>query len=269
MVATPFASLAKDDRMRRIFITGSTDGLGRGAAQALIDQGHQVVLHARSKERAAALADLAPRAAGVAIGDLSSAAQTRSLAEQVNKIGRMDAVIHNAGIFRESGRGTTEDGHARVLAVNVLAPYLLTKLIERPERLIYLSSSMHRGGEGPLDDIDWSKRRWDTYRAYSESKLYVTTLAFAVARHWPRVFSNAVDPGWVPTKMGGGGAPDDLEQGHVTQVWLASSDEPAAKTSGALWFHRKRQDPAAPSLDPKFQDELMQKLAELTGVKLF
>jgi NAD(P)-dependent dehydrogenase (short-subunit alcohol dehydrogenase family) len=196
MVATPFVSLAKGDRMRRIFITGSTDGLGRGAAQALIDQGHQVVLHARTKERAAALADLAPRAAGVAIGDLSSAAQTRSLAEQVNKIGRMDAVIHNAGIFRESGRGTTEDGHARVLAVNVLAPYLLTKLIERPERLIYLSSSMHRGGEGPLDDIDWNKRSWDTYRAYSESKLYVTTLAFAVARQWPKVFSNAVDPGW-------------------------------------------------------------------------
>jgi NAD(P)-dependent dehydrogenase (short-subunit alcohol dehydrogenase family) len=269
MVATPFVSLAKDDRMRRIFITGSTDGLGRGAAQALIEQGHQVVLHARSKERAAALADLAPRAAGVAIGDLSSAAQTRSLAEQVNKIGRMDAVIHNAGIFRESGRGTTEDGHARVLAVNVLAPYLLTKLIDRPERLIYLSSSMHRGGEGPLDDIDWSKRGWDTFRAYSESKLYVTTLAFAVARQWPKVFSNAVDPGWVPTKMGGGGAPDDLEQGHVTQAWLASSDEPAAKTSGALWFHKKRQEAAAPSLDPKFQDELMAKLAGLTGVKLF
>ncbi len=255
--------------MRRIFITGSTDGLGRGAAEALIGQGHQVVLHARSKERAGALADLSPRAAGVVIGDLSSAAQTRSLADQVNRIGRMDAVIHNAGIFRESGRGNTEDGHARVLAVNVLAPYLLTRLIERPERLIYLSSGMHRGGEGPLDDIDWSKRPWDTFRAYSESKLYVTTLAFAVARHWPKVFSNAVDPGWVPTKMGGSGAPDDLEQGHVTQAWLASSDEPAAKTSGALWFHKKRQDAAASSRDEKFQDELMAKLAALTGVKLF
>ena len=75
--------------MRRVFITGSTDGLGRGAAETLINDGHQVVLHARSKERAAALADLAPRAAGVVIGDLASAEQTRSLAEQVNKLGRM------------------------------------------------------------------------------------------------------------------------------------------------------------------------------------
>ena len=140
--------------MRRIFITGSTDGLGRDAALTLINEGHQVVLHARSKQRASALADLAPRAAGVVIGDLSIAAETKSVAEQVNKLGHMDAVIHNAGIYREPSRGTTPDGHAKVLAVNTLAPYLLTKLIERPERLIYLSSGMHRGGEASLRDID-------------------------------------------------------------------------------------------------------------------
>ena len=255
--------------MRRIFITGSTDGIGRGAAKALIDDGHQVVLHARSKERAAALKDLSPRAAGVVIGDLASAAQTRSLAEQVNKIGRMDAVIHNAGIYREPNRGTTPDGHAKVLAVNVLAPYMLTALVERPDRLVYLSSSMHRSGEGPLDDIDWSTRPWDTHRAYAESKLYITALAFAVARHWPKVPSNAVDPGWVPTKMGGRGAPDDLEEGHLTQTWLATSDEPAAKTSGGFWYHRERQKPAAQSLEHRFQDELIDRLAKLTGIKLF
>lgn len=255
--------------MRRIFITGSTDGLGRGAAETLIREGHQVVLHARSKERVAALAELAPRAAGVVVGDLASAVQTRSLAEQVNKIGRMDAVIHNAGIYREPNRGTTPEGHAKVLAVNVLAPYMLTALVERPDRLVYLSSSMHRSGEGPLDDIDWSKRPWDTNRAYSESKLYITALGFAVARHWPKVLSNAVDPGWVPTKMGGRGAPDDLEEGHLTQTWLATSDEPAAKTSGGLWYHREKQNPAAQSLDHRFQDELIGSLARLTGIKLF
>jgi NAD(P)-dependent dehydrogenase (short-subunit alcohol dehydrogenase family) len=264
----PFASRAKE-RPMRVFITGSTDGLGRGAAETLIQEGHQVVLHARSQERATALADLAPRSAGIAIGDLASAAQTRALADQVNKLGRMDAVIHNAGIFRESSRGATPEGHAKVLAVNVLAPYILTAQIQRPDRLVYLSSSMHRGGEGSLDDIDWSRRPWDTYRAYSESKLYVTALAFAVARHWSGVWSNAVDPGWVPTKMGGRGAPDDLEQGHLTQTWLATSDDPAAKTSGALWFHRQKQKPAPQSLDPRFQDELMARLAGLTGIKLF
>jgi NAD(P)-dependent dehydrogenase (short-subunit alcohol dehydrogenase family) len=253
-------------RSMRIFITGSTDGLGRAAALTLINDGHRVVLHARSKQRASALADLAPRAAGVVIGDLSIAAETRAIADQVNKIGRMDAVIHNAGVYRESSRGTTPDGHAKLLAVNTLAPYVLTKLIERPDRLIYLSSGMHRGGEDSLRDIDWVERRWDTNQAYSDSKLYVTALAMAVARQWPDTVSSAVDPGWVPTKMGGPGAPDDLEQGHLTQTWLATSDQPAAKVSGGFWFHRKQQKPAAAALDVGFQDRLIAKLAELTGV---
>ena len=252
----------------RVFITGSTDGLGRDAARTLIDEGHQVVLHARSKQRTSALADLAPRAAGVVIGDLASAKETRALADQVNKIGRMDAVIHNAGIYREPDRGPTPDGHAKVLAVNTLAPYILTQLIERPERLVYLSSSMHYGGEATLRDIDWTERRWDTNQAYSDSKLFITALAFALARRWPKTLSNAVDPGWVPTRMGGAGAPDDLEQGHLTQTWLAVSDEAAAKVSGAYWHHRKQRKPAADVLDTGFQDRLVAKLAELTGVKL-
>jgi len=255
----------KDRSMRRIFITGSTDGLGRAAAATLIDAGHQVVLHARSKERASAFKTLASRAAGVVIGDLASDAQTRALAEQVNALGRMDAVIHNAGIFREPGRGQTPEGHAKVLAVNVLAPYLLTGLITRPDRLVYLSSSMHFGGEGPLRDIDWTDRPWDTFRAYSESKLYITAFAFAVARRWPTVLSNALDPGWVPTKMGGAGAPDDLEQGHLTQTWLATSDDAAAKVSGAYWHHREQRKPAAQALDHSFQDQLINELARLTG----
>jgi NAD(P)-dependent dehydrogenase (short-subunit alcohol dehydrogenase family) len=263
----PTSTQAKD-RAMRVFITGSTDGLGRDAAETLIGEGHQVVLHARSDERAKSLADLAPRAAGVAIGDLASAAQTRALAVQVNKIGRMDAVIHNAGIYREPGRGPTPEGHAKVLAVNTLAPYMLTALMERPDRLIYLSSSMHHGGDDSLYDIDWVERRWDTNRAYSESKLYITTMAFAIARRWPKVLSSAVDPGWVPTKMGGRGAPDDLEEGHLTQTWLAVSDDPAAKVSGRYWHHRKPQKPAAEALDTGFQDRLMARLAELTGVKL-
>jgi NAD(P)-dependent dehydrogenase (short-subunit alcohol dehydrogenase family) len=252
----------------RVFITGSTDGLGRDAARTLIDDGHQVVLHARSRQRASALADLAPLAAGVAIGDLASAAETRALADQVNKIGRMDAVIHNAGIYREPNRGPTPDGHAKVLAVNVLAPYMLTQLIERPDRLIYLSSSMHFGGEATLRDLDWTERRWDTNQAYSDSKLFITALAIALAKRWPKTLSNAVDPGWVPTKMGGSGAPDDLEEGHLTQTWLAVSDEPAAKVSGAYWHHRKQRKPAADALDTGLHDRLIAKLADLTGVKL-
>ena len=255
--------------MSRIFITGSTDGLGLAAARTLLAEGHEVVLHARSAKRASALADLASRSGGVVIGDLSSAEETRALAEQVNKLGRMDAVIHNAGIYLETSRGATPEGHAKVLAVNTLAPYLLTALIKRPDRLIYLSSGMHRSGSASLRDIDWVERRWEPSTAYSESKLYLTALAFAVARHWPAVLSNAVDPGWVPTKMGGAGAPDDLTMGHQTQAWLAVSDDAAARVSGAYWYHRKQQKAAAAAADSDFQDRLVATLADLTGVTLF
>jgi NAD(P)-dependent dehydrogenase (short-subunit alcohol dehydrogenase family) len=156
--------------MTRIFVTGSTDGLGRAAARSLIDDGHHVVMHARSSERASGLADLASRSAGVVVGDLRSAAEIRSIAEQVSAIGRMDAVIHNAGIYGERSRGSTPEGHATILAVNTLAPYMLTALIDRPGRLVFLSSSAHYAGEGPLRDIDWTKRRWDSARALHEQR---------------------------------------------------------------------------------------------------
>ena len=254
--------------MCRVFITGSTDGLGYAAARALIQEGHEVLLHSRSRDRATAFKDLAPRSIGVVIGDLSSAVETHKIAEEVNAIGRIDAVIHNAGIYRVPSRSATPEGHARTLAVNTLAPYILTALIKRPGRLVYLSSGMHRDGTPLLSDIDWVERRWDQTRAYCESKLYITALAFAVARLWPDVLSNAVDPGWVPTKMGGTGASDDLEMGHLTQTWLAVSNDSAATVSGGYWYHRKRQHPAPEVSDSLFQEQLATTLAQLTGVSL-
>jgi NAD(P)-dependent dehydrogenase (short-subunit alcohol dehydrogenase family) len=258
---------ADNHLVSRIFVTGSADGLGRAAAAALLDEGHEVVLHARSQQRAAALNDLAGRAAGVVIGDLASAAQTRSVADQVNAIGRMDAVIHNAGVYLEPARGETEDGHALTVAVNTLAPYLLTALIDRPDRLVYLSSGLHRSGTASLDDIDWTRRRWNAMQAYCDTKLHVTTLALTIARAWPKVSSNAVDPGWVPTRMGGPAATDDLVMGHLTQTWLVASSDPAP--TGGYWYHRQQEPPAPTATDPAFQDELMDRLAALTGVTLF
>jgi NAD(P)-dependent dehydrogenase (short-subunit alcohol dehydrogenase family) len=164
--------------MARIFVTGSSDGLGRAAARSLMSEGHEVVLHARSDERASTLADLAFRGAGVVIGDLRSAVDVRRIADQLNTIGRMDAVIHNADIYMAPNRGSTPEGHAVIVAVNTLAPFMLTALIECPDRLVYLSSGLHRGGEGSLRDLDWTKRAWDPARAYGESKLHVVALAF-------------------------------------------------------------------------------------------
>jgi NAD(P)-dependent dehydrogenase (short-subunit alcohol dehydrogenase family) len=254
--------------MARIFITGSTDGLGRAAARSLLTAGHQLVLHARTKDRASAFDDLVNDGAEVVIGDLRSAHETRGVADQVNAIGRMNAVIHNAGIYTERSRSSTPEGHATILAVNTLAPYILSALIERPDRLVFLSSGLHRGGTGSLEDIDWKQRPWETGKAYAESKLHVVALAFVLAKRWPDILANAVDPGWVRTKMGGAGAPIDLDTGLRTQSWLAASEEPAAKVSGRYWHHERQETPASEAADPAFQDQLIERLAELTGIAL-
>jgi NAD(P)-dependent dehydrogenase (short-subunit alcohol dehydrogenase family) len=226
------------------------------------------VLHARNSARAGDVKDLARNAAGVALGDLASAEETRGVADQANDIGRVDAVIHNAALYSDSRRVATPEGHARILAVNVLAPYLLTALIDRPSRLVYMSSGMHRGGDASLRDIDWTERRWNGVQAYHDSKLFITALAFAVARRWPHVHAHAVDPGWVPTRMGGPRAPDDIDLGHITQTWLAVSDHLEATGSAGYWYHQRRRSPAPAALDQSFQDALLDELYRLTGVRL-
>jgi NAD(P)-dependent dehydrogenase (short-subunit alcohol dehydrogenase family) len=255
--------------MSRVLVTGSTTGLGKATAAALLDDGHHAVVHARNTQRAGHVDDLVARGADLVVGDLSIRADVVSIADQVNSLGPLDAVVHNAGVYIDRDRVQTPDGHAQVLAVNVLAPYLLTALIERPRRLVYLSSGMHRDGDPSLRDLDWHERRWSGVQAYCDSKLYLTTLSAAIARRWPAVHTNAVDPGWVPTRMGGPAASDDLTLGHVTQTWLAVSDEPAAATaSGRYWFHQRTEQPAVVVDDVEFQAALLEQLAALTGVEL-
>lgn len=254
--------------MARVFVTGSADGLGRLAARKLVAGGHQVLLHARSPARAREAVAAVPGAAGALVGDLSSIAQIHVLADQANAIGPFDAVIHNAGVGYRPPRRDTVDGLEHVFAVNVLAPYLLTALIRPPRRLVYLSSGMHRGARPDLADLQWRRRRWSGAHAYAESKLLDVVLAFAVARRWPGVLSNALEPGWVPTKMGGPGAPDDLDQGAETQVWLAVSDDPGARVSGRYFYHLRPREPDPATRDPRLQEALLRACEELTGVAL-
>jgi NAD(P)-dependent dehydrogenase (short-subunit alcohol dehydrogenase family) len=239
--------------MARIFITGSADGLGLLAAKALIAQGHGVVLHARNEKRGEEALAKVPGAESVVTADLGSIDETIKLASKVNATGKFDAVIHNAGVYR----ATAEE----IFAVNTLAPYILTCLIEKPKRLIYLSSDMHLQGRSKLEHFKTDI----SHITYSDSKLHVLMLCEAVARKWPQVYANAVDPGWVPTKMGGQGAPDDLQKGYETQVWLSVSDERRAKVSGRYFHHRKESGHNPEADDALLQEGFLSLCEEITG----
>ena len=254
--------------MSRIFISGSSTGLGLMAGEVLARQGHRIVLHARNANRAEDARRALPEVEAVVIGDVETIAATKDVAAQINALGRFDAVIHNAAVGYREGHRVTSDGLPHVFAINTLSAYVLTALIERPKRLVYLSSGMHHQAQANLDDILWTKRRWNGSQAYAESKLHDAILAFAVARRWPDVFSNALEPGWVPTKMGGPGAPDDMDQAHITQAWLAAGDDPKTQVTGGYFYHLKRLAPNPQAKDPALQDRLIAICAEISGAAL-
>lgn len=242
--------------MSRIFITGSADGLGHLASKQLVQEGHKVVLHARDKARGKQAMAKVPGAETVLTGDLSDINETKDLAKKVNELGNFDAVIHNAGVYQASGKVIT--------TVNTLAPYILTCLIHSPKRLIYLSSGMHLSGQEKLKQLKENSGSIN----YSDSKLHVVLLIKALARLWPDVYANAVNPGWVPTKMGGAGAPDSLEKGYQTQCWLATSDDAKAKVTGKYFYHQEQSQYSEAAEDENLQDEFLKVCEELTGVRL-
>lgn len=248
--------------MSRILITGSSTGLGLLAARQLAADGQDVILHARTAATAATLPGT------VLIADISALAGMQSLADQARALGPLDAIIHNAAVMSDDTRNPNADGWPTTFAVNTIAPYVLTALIPAPRRLVYLSSGMHRSGTPATDDLLWTRRRWSLTQAYSDTKLHVTMLAFAIATHWPGTLSNAVNPGWVPTRMGGAHAPDDLALGADTQAWLAAGTDPAAAVTGRYLHHRRPAAPHPAAEDPAARDALLAALADLTGIPL-
>ncbi|UII26031.1 SDR family NAD(P)-dependent oxidoreductase [Fulvivirga maritima] len=238
--------------MAKIFITGSTDGIGFLAAEQMILDGHQVYLHARNASRSIDVKSKLSDAEGVLEADLCNIDQVKRLAKQLNELGKFDAIIHNAGVLTMPSRN--------LFNVNVLAPYILTCLVKKPQRLIYLSSSMHSGGKVLQNETDINNI------GYSDSKLHVTMLMKAVARMCPGVHANAVDPGWVPTKMGGGDATDNLQAGYETQVWLATSDDREALVSGRLFHHKEAQAPKKEVNEVVLQEQLLEICGKLSEV---
>jgi NAD(P)-dependent dehydrogenase (short-subunit alcohol dehydrogenase family) len=239
--------------MARIFITGSADGLGLLAAKALIASGHQVVLHARNEKRGSEAIQKAEGAENILLADLSDVDETIALAEKINSVGKFDALIHNAGLYNDA----TKD----MVHVNTFAPYILTCLVQNPQRHIYLSSDMHRSGH-------FNAGSFPAKLNYSDTKLHVLMLCKSVARLRPHAFANAVNPGWVPTKMGGAAAPDDLQKGYETQVWLATSEDEKAKVSGRYFFHQKEVNYNTEADNTSLQDELLKVCEKFTGVEI-
>ncbi len=252
--------------MARIFITGSADGLGLMEARMLVSQGHQVLLHGRNRNRADEALSKVPGALTAVVGDLASIAETKSLADQVNELGPFDVVIHNAGVYHDPRGIRTVDGLPQIFAVNSLAPYILTCLIRRPKRLVYTSSGLHRSGDASLNDLAWSRRPWSESGAYADSKLHNVILAFAVARKWADVLSNAMEPGWAATKMGGPGAPVSIEEGSRTQVWLAVSRDKEALVSGRYFYHLQPRGFHPAAADPAVQEKYLSECGRLSGV---
>lgn len=236
--------------MALILVTGASSGLGRDTANVLADDGHDVVVHVRNPERVTAAGDAA-RWRGVVTGDLGEPDEIRRVARRASEFGRFDAVIHNAGVLRSPN----------VITVNTVAPYMLTALMDKPARLVYLSSSMHLTGSTDLGRLAAGTA------SYDDTKLWVTALALACADRWEGTSSHAVDPGWVPTRMGGPGAPDDLTAGHRTQVWLATHQDVTPATGG-YWYHRQTRTPHPAARDAEFQARLIQALERHTGVPL-
>ena len=253
--------------MARIFITGSSDGLGLMSAKILVKMGHQVVLHGRNERRCTEAHKAVPDAKAVLSGDLSSIGETIQLAAEANKLGVFDAIIHNAAIgYREPKRMETADGLCNVFAINSLAPYILTCLMKRPGRLVYISSGLHRSGDDSLKNLNWINRPWSGSQAYSDSKLHNVMLAFAVARKWQGTYCNALEPGWVATKMGGPNAPDSLELGPETQVWLTTSNDQNATVTGKYFYHKALHEHHRSATNIDKQNLLISSYVKFSGV---
>lgn len=231
-------------------VRGAQFGGEPGCRATKADHEHDVVVHVRAPTRLTDARDPA-RWKGVVSGDLSRLDDIRGVARQASAFGRFDTIVHNAGTMQSP----------ELITVNILAPYLLTALMDKPGRLIYLSSSMHRTGSTDLGRLSAGTA------SYDDSKLWVTALALACASRWEGTTSHAVDPGWVPTRMGSRGAPDDLAAGHQTQLWLATHPD-VTPTTGGYWYHRQTQSPHPAAADAAFQARLIEALKHHTGVPL-
>ena len=254
----------------RILITGSSDGLGLLTAKLLCSRSHTVTLHARNASRASDALSACPSAHNCLTGDLSTIAGIKAFAQEANKHGPYDAVMHNAGLYL-GGFRETEDGLPSLVAVNTVAPYLLTCLMDKPSRLIFVSSGLHQNGNAALTDITWQQRgeaQWGNgAQGYADSKLHNIMFGFAFARRYG-IPTASVDPGWVKTKMGGPNAMDDLDAAVETFAMVCVGEGGAKGKQTGHYYQMKERGFREEAKDVETQVKLLKTLEEVTGVKV-
>ncbi|KAL4967494.1 uncharacterized protein BDV14DRAFT_207385 [Aspergillus stella-maris] len=256
----------------RILITGSSDGIGAAAARQLVARGHEVYLHARNKDRAIAAEKACPGSAGILTGDLSNIQDLKSLAAQANDLGPLDAVIHNAGVYLGPFRRTNDIGVPMQVVVNLIAPYILTASMRKPERLVFISSMLHKKGDTEERDLFWFERgewRWDDAQSYFDSKLQLNAMANGVARRLKgKTAVSIVDPGWVATKLGGVHATDRIEDGVETYVLLAEGRYDTNISPGYFEGKGVKGEQLGVAMDEGFQEWILGMLEMQTGIKV-
>lgn len=264
-----------------VLVTGSTDGLGKRVAHDLAQKGATVLLHGRDPERGEAVAREIREATGndelrYYLADFSSLEQTRRLAEEIRADhDRLDVLINNAGVFAGE-RTASEDGYELTLAVNYLAPFLLTHLLvpllraSAPARIVNVAS----GAQSPIDfDDPMLERRYDGMRAYAQSKLALVmfTLDLAEELDGTGVSANCLHPATLmDTKMvfeAFGRASSDVQEGADATVYLAASPELEGVT-GKYFDGRREARAEKQAYDPEARDRLRRLSEELTGLRV-
>ncbi|MGD8627316.1 MAG: SDR family oxidoreductase [Anaerolineae bacterium] len=271
-------------------VTGATSGIGRATALGLARQGATVVACGRDEAKTRATVEALRRESGnpavaYALADLTDQAQVRAMAAEINeRHPRLDVLINNAGGFFLR-RQESADGIEMTLALNHLAPFLLSHLLldrlraGAPARVINVSSAMHRSAALDLDDLQM-KNGYGGAAAYGRAKLALVLFTYELARRLADrgVTANALHPGFVATGIGMGDVVARLvrpimrlfarspEEGAETSLYLATSPDVAGVT-GAYFADKEAVDSAPATYDEALARRLWQISADLTGLE--
>lgn len=256
--------------MKTILITGATDGIGLATAKKLAQQGHELVLHGRSEEKAQRACDAVRTIVPAAVlhtahADLADLSEVARMGHELSaRLPRLDVLVNNAGVYM-TGRAVSRDGFEMTLAVNHLAHFLLTRRLlpllkkSAAPRVVTVSSMVHVSGRIVFDDMN-SERGFNGYHAYANSKLANTLFANELARREPWLTSNSLHPGVIGTKLlhAGFSMPGaSVEEGARTSVYLATSPD-VEGMSGKYFDNCRAVEAEAQALDRQLAQRLWQ-----------